>query len=273
MSYLSTSATDSNFVGYYLDPAALEAAFPVGFPGAWAVVASTDSVWIWDEDGMEWVDSGDPAPIGPTGPTGGTGATGPTGPTGATGPTGSTGGTGATGTGVTGPTGLTGAGGTPAGADTNIQFNNSGVFGGDALFTYKRTTGDREVLIGTADFSSATVQLYANPSAESGRGESGLYIQDNNGGASITMNVTDGQTYIFVDDSNVIGSNGKVFIGADGSDSTISVKATAANEYGTLDFSLIMTTEKIFTFPNQSGTVALTSQLSSGGKAFAWFIS
>lgn len=53
---------------------------------------------------------------------GGSGPTGPTGPTGATGPT--------------GPTGPAGAGATPAGSDTQIQYNNSGAFGASSKFTW-----------------------------------------------------------------------------------------------------------------------------------------
>ncbi len=77
---------------------------------------------------------GPPGPTGPQGPAGPTGATGPAGPTGATGPQGPQGPTGATGaTGATGPQGPAGADGTgvtPSGSNTELQFNNSGAFGG-----------------------------------------------------------------------------------------------------------------------------------------------
>lgn len=72
---------------------------------------------------------GDTGPVGPTGVQGPSGATGPVGGTGATGSAGSAGSVGATG--ATGP-----SGGTPGGSDTNIQFNDSGSFGGDDNFTY-----------------------------------------------------------------------------------------------------------------------------------------
>jgi hypothetical protein len=58
MSYLSNSGGDPNNLGYFATPAALEAAFPIGFPGAFAVVGSTDTVWVWDENTMMWVDTG-----------------------------------------------------------------------------------------------------------------------------------------------------------------------------------------------------------------------
>jgi len=56
--------------------------------------------------------------VGPTGPTGPIGVTGPTGPT--------------------GPSGV--PGGTPGGTNTQVQFNDSGVFNGDSGFTYNKTT-------------------------------------------------------------------------------------------------------------------------------------
>ena len=97
--------------------------------------------------------------VGPTGPTGPQGIQGiqgiqgPTGPTGALGPTGPqgiqgiqgiqgvAGPTGPTGSiGLTGPTGPTGA--TPAigGTNTQVQYNNGGVFAGSANLTFNGTT-------------------------------------------------------------------------------------------------------------------------------------
>ena len=128
---------------------------------------------------------GNVGPTGPTGSTGATGAQGPTGPTGAqgiqgiagptgpqgiqgiqgvqgnTGPTGPTGATGAASTvaGPTGPTGATGpTGSTPAigGADTQVQFNDGGVLGGDSGFTYNKTT-DVATIVGGAVVQGLTV--------------------------------------------------------------------------------------------------------------------
>jgi hypothetical protein len=58
MSYLSNSTRDANDLGYFATPAALMAAYPVGYPGAFALVGSTDTIWVWDENTMMWVDSG-----------------------------------------------------------------------------------------------------------------------------------------------------------------------------------------------------------------------
>jgi len=79
MSYLSTSPGDANNLGYFPTLAALEAAFPVGVPGAFAVIGTTDTVWVWDEATTDWVNTGNPAP-GPVGPPGPPGPPGPAGP-------------------------------------------------------------------------------------------------------------------------------------------------------------------------------------------------
>ena len=44
-------------LGYYATPAALEEAHPTAEAGDWAIVGSTDTVWIWDTDNSEWIDS------------------------------------------------------------------------------------------------------------------------------------------------------------------------------------------------------------------------
>lgn len=53
-----SSGGSSNDKGYFVDQAALEAAYPVGQAGWYAVVGSTDTIWIWDTDTNAWVDSG-----------------------------------------------------------------------------------------------------------------------------------------------------------------------------------------------------------------------
>lgn len=73
---------DDNDLGYFATPEALEDAYPIGFPGAFASVGSTATIWIWDQNTTAWIDSHVPIATGPTGPTGPRGATGATGPTG-----------------------------------------------------------------------------------------------------------------------------------------------------------------------------------------------
>ena len=48
---------DKTNLGYFATPEALEEAYPIAEPGNWAIVGSTDTVWIWDEDNSAWVDS------------------------------------------------------------------------------------------------------------------------------------------------------------------------------------------------------------------------
>lgn len=48
---------DSHNKGYYATPEALEEALPTASAGDFAIVGSTDTVWIWDTDNEEWVDS------------------------------------------------------------------------------------------------------------------------------------------------------------------------------------------------------------------------
>lgn len=48
---------DQHNLGYYATPAALREAHPTAEAGDWAIVGSTDTVWIWDTDNEEWVDS------------------------------------------------------------------------------------------------------------------------------------------------------------------------------------------------------------------------
>jgi len=168
MSYLANTAGNPNDLGYFATQAALVSAYPIAVPGAFAVVGFTDTIWVWDEDTMTWINSGQSAPIGPTGYTGytgytGAGTTGYTGYTGAgnftgfTGYTGRTGFTGYTGagaftgytgyTGTTGYTGYTGAGAFtgpigPTGFTGPTGYTGAGAFTGYTGYTgYTGTTG------------------------------------------------------------------------------------------------------------------------------------
>lgn len=124
MGYLANRLGDPMNLGWFATPDALRSAYSVGADGYFAMVGSTDSIWVWDSDTSDWVDT---KTIGPMGPTGYTGYTGPgnfTGYTGYTGPTGPTGYTGYTGadSDVTGPTGYTGYTGYTgdSGADSTV---------------------------------------------------------------------------------------------------------------------------------------------------------
>ena len=48
---------DQHNLGYYATQSDLETAHPTAEAGDWAIVGSTDTVWIWDDDNSVWVDS------------------------------------------------------------------------------------------------------------------------------------------------------------------------------------------------------------------------
>lgn len=48
---------DQHNLGYFETQTALEEAHPTAEAGDWAIVGSTDTVWIWDSDNNQWVDS------------------------------------------------------------------------------------------------------------------------------------------------------------------------------------------------------------------------
>lgn len=43
--------------GYFANPAALQEAVPTGIDGDYAIVGTTDTIWMWDSDTQAWVDS------------------------------------------------------------------------------------------------------------------------------------------------------------------------------------------------------------------------
>ena len=44
-------------MGYYTTPKALKAAHPTSKVGFWAIVGSTDSIWVWDDTSNDWIDT------------------------------------------------------------------------------------------------------------------------------------------------------------------------------------------------------------------------
>ena len=55
--YNLNGSGDSHNKGYFATQAALEEAYPTGEAGDYAIVGSTDTVWLWDSDTNAWVDS------------------------------------------------------------------------------------------------------------------------------------------------------------------------------------------------------------------------
>lgn len=48
---------DQHNLGYFATLTELQEAYPTAEAGDWAIVGTTDTVWIWDTDNSEWVDS------------------------------------------------------------------------------------------------------------------------------------------------------------------------------------------------------------------------
>ena len=51
------SGGDQHNLGWYATPEALRTAHATATAGDWAIVGSTDTVWIWDTDTNAWKDS------------------------------------------------------------------------------------------------------------------------------------------------------------------------------------------------------------------------
>lgn len=54
----SENAGSGNDLGYFIDETALTTAYPTADDGNFAIVGSTDTIWIWDSGTVAWIDSG-----------------------------------------------------------------------------------------------------------------------------------------------------------------------------------------------------------------------
>lgn len=54
---ISGAGGDQHNLGYYATLTDLQTAHPTAEAGDWAIVGATDTVWIWDTDNSQWVDS------------------------------------------------------------------------------------------------------------------------------------------------------------------------------------------------------------------------
>ena len=52
------SGGDQHNLGWYATESALTTAYPTATDGDWAIVGSTDTVWVWDTDTTAWKDTG-----------------------------------------------------------------------------------------------------------------------------------------------------------------------------------------------------------------------
>lgn len=48
---------DSHNLGWFATPTALRTAYPTAEDGNWCIIGSTDTIWVWDSDSNDWVDT------------------------------------------------------------------------------------------------------------------------------------------------------------------------------------------------------------------------
>ncbi len=204
-------------------------------------------------------------------------------------------------------------GGTPGGADTQVQFNDGGSFGGDSAFTFNKTTNVLTIedisgvsgtvfSITTPDSNTNTEITIESGSAVSGNTNGGnLFLLSGVGfgsgaGGAFSFAAGDGGATGDGGALNLSGGSGGMTSGAggsialeagsaDGSGNGGSVTITSgeavggtngritlsqmggvydfasgnAGIEGILNFNSVNTSDKTFTFPNTTGTIALTT--------------
>ena len=208
-----------------------------------------------------------------------------------------------------------GGGGTPGGSNTQVQFNDSGAFGGDAGLTYNKTTNRLSVSevnsltgeyltlrsIGDDGFgTTAGIQILAQNALDDTFGGE-IILQAGNGlttgeGGSFTMQAGtggefgsgggitayagnagstegDGGSFSFTSGNgrgdgfsagNVTFATGIGVSGATNGKFRIIGNSSSGTNYATLGTGNLTATRD-FTFPNQSGVLALTSNIVPGG--------
>ena len=168
-------------------------------------------------------------------------------------------------------------GGTPGGSDTQVQFNDGGSFGGDAGLTYNKTTKALTIGSGTDVVpvnigSYAKVESKLNPYTEQSCSLTSTQSVDIQLGSDGYFNIYDtaGNTIFFIGDSaGLLGkyalsliTGGSIYLSTiTGGSIYLSTQAGINNSFGILDLSSINTSDKTFTFPNASGTIALTDNI------------
>lgn len=178
------------------------------------------------------------------------------------------------GTGVTSWATGSGGGGTPGGNDTDIQFNDSGSFGGEDTFTFDKSTNT--VTLGAED-SFATIlapdatttdtnggSLLVSSGAGDGAADGGdMDFTSGSGGATSGKG---GDLKMYAAPATGGDSDGGDLIlragnksGAGTAGRFIFEALSATQNRGILNFDNVTSTDKTFTFPNVSGTIALTS--------------
>lgn len=142
-------------------------------------------------------------------------------------------------TGPTGPTGPAGAGSTPGGSNTNVQFNNSGSFGGSSTFVWNGTN----VGIG---LSSPSTKLHTYGTGVSG----GIYVEDDNANSAAPLVIVRGNR---LDNNNSQSFSGGIVL--EHFNTNGSTGLVTDNTLGTIYFGGNYSTTQ-FTYPASISAVA-----------------
>ena len=127
--------------------------------------------------------------------------------------------------------------GTPGGSDTQVQFNDGGSFGGDTAFTWNKI--DNALNIGLESIGGAIV------------GRDATTADTNGGGLNLTAGTgkgtgTGGYLYLSAGYNEAYSALGELSLGGLNGNAILEMSSLSAN--------------RTFTFPNQTGTLALASQ-------------
>ena len=169
--------------------------------------------------------------------------------------------------------------GVPGGANTQVQFNDANVFNGSANFTWNNSSNVltlSDSLLGSLSFNGSRVTGIAADgitlAGGNGSGTAGGSIQLNGGnatganpGGSVSLSAGDsssgsGGNIVLSGGDGVVAGNIALLPGASGS---IMFRRNTPSIYAVLDLNSLTSINKVFTFPNKSGTFALTSDLTS----------
>lgn len=172
-----------------------------------------------------------------------------------------------------------GGSGTPGGADTQVQFNDAGAFNGSANFTWNNSSnilGLSDPLLGTLSFNGSKINGAApngiTLSGGNGSGIAGGPIQvsagnstGSNAGGGVTFSAGDSSTgsagnVVFSGGDGVVAGNIAFIPGTTGS---VMFRRHSPSIYAVFDLNSLTSSNKVFRFPNASGTFALTSDLAS----------
>jgi hypothetical protein len=155
----------------------------------------------------------------------------------------------------------------PGGSDTQIQYNNAGAFGADSLFSFSSST-DKTLYVGDSNYTSApTVAIDANTSND----EAGIYLQNTADDGDMTLSAGNGRTYWRLENNNF---GDAIEIGHDlvGGNASIGFKYSSTTAEAYWDVHNVSSTNKTFTAPNESGTLAFASTTApTAGHCASWF--